>query len=301
MRAPDYNEAYDDHEVYVQYVGISGEAAKELVLGARATPPVLDLLRRLPKRGRLLDIGCGNGTFCRLAEELGYEVYACDVAEKAVQYARAVHRLRNTWVGTSRNLPAGWHEFDVVTCFEVLEHLEDPYGLERDVFGLLKPGGVHLCSVPNTHRLTARRGRRENTDYPPNHLTRWQRASLKQLLARAGFVDCAIAIPAPDSYEFRVALLPVWVTDWRNRRWWETEGRELYGADSPPSGLWSSEWGSQNTGRRTPAVLRSGTVWSGIKFAARGASALLNLLVPDLGNPLIALARKPLEPQRAHL
>lgn len=74
-------------------------------------------LRQLPVRGGLLDVGCGRGEILRLAEELGFRpVRGAEVVPELIDGHRVVHGL--AW-----ELPFGDAEFDVVTMFDVIEHL----------------------------------------------------------------------------------------------------------------------------------------------------------------------------------
>jgi SAM-dependent methyltransferase len=145
-------------------------------------PNHLAFLARRPRSGgRLLDVGCGEGSFLNAAAE-GYDVYGVELDAEAAARAEQLLPGRIT-TGTLDDLPAHLAPFDVVTLFEVLEHVADPLETLRACQTLLKPGGMVVISVPN--RL--RRGADDDpVDWPPNHLTRWTPAAMKALLRRAG-------------------------------------------------------------------------------------------------------------------
>lgn len=128
--------------------------------------------------GKLLDVGCGIGVFPKLVEQLGLEVCALDPATEAIRYATEKFHLENTVAGTIDDIPPDWQHFSFVTAFEVLEHLEQPRELVKKIYELLSPGGYFIMSVPNRDRLGVKLGRRDEWDYPPNHLTRWSKESL---------------------------------------------------------------------------------------------------------------------------
>jgi len=130
---------------------------------------------------RLLDVGCGEGTFIKRMEELGFEVYGCDIAEEPIRFAREVYGLRNVIASRAEELPEDWKDFDVITAFEVLEHTENPLGFLKCLYNLLKPGGYLILSVPLSGQF------RERTN-PPEHLTRWNLKALKLAIEKAGFL-----------------------------------------------------------------------------------------------------------------
>jgi SAM-dependent methyltransferase len=84
--------------------------------------------------------------------------------------------------------------FDLITMFEVIEHVEHPRELVNTVFNLLSPGGILVLSCPNEDRWMP--CGRIYVDYPPHHLTRWTPGSLKGMLYRAGFEDVSTMVDA---------------------------------------------------------------------------------------------------------
>lgn len=76
-------------------------------------------------------------------------------------------------------------KFDVVTCFEVLEHQAEPLEFVQRVKSCLRPGGGYIAlSMPNRERwLTGP----DVLDYPPNHFLRWNAGALRSLLSAHGF------------------------------------------------------------------------------------------------------------------
>ncbi len=113
-----------------------------------------DLARRLVAEragGRLLDYGCGDGTFVAMVHAGFRETTGCDVdPEQIAECQRRLGHLagvRFETVGGAANPAASW---DVITCMEVLEHCIEP---ERrrvldEITALVKPGGLVVISVP---------------------------------------------------------------------------------------------------------------------------------------------------------
>jgi len=148
-------------------------------------------------RGKLLDVGCGDGRFLRYAKEQGFEIWGIDFDKKSVESAK-----RNLGIDTvfamsleefyeyakEKNL-----KFDVITFFEVLEHQDKPREFLEMVKGLLKEGGYIAGSVPNRERLFVEIDwKYYHGDYPPNHFLRFSKSSLEKALNFAGFKDIEV-------------------------------------------------------------------------------------------------------------
>lgn len=100
---------------------------------------------------RLLDVGCGDGTFlARLAQRFGnLELAGIDFSAQARQGAPEFLRPRLR-TGDVERLQDAYPEaaFDVVTSCEVLEHVEDPAAVMRGIAHVLTPGGLAVFTVP---------------------------------------------------------------------------------------------------------------------------------------------------------
>lgn len=105
--------------------------------------------KRFGKAGaRLLDFGCGMGSFMKLAAAGGFEVQGIDISEHAVAYVR--ERLGFPAVSgrlAESGLARG--QFDVITLWDVLHVLSDPVGTLRELRAYLKPDGVIVIKVIN--------------------------------------------------------------------------------------------------------------------------------------------------------
>lgn len=144
-------------------------------------------LRDRPQAGgRLLDVGCGTGYFLAAARQRGYQVSGLDLSRPQLEIARRQFGLADLHAEAfddyARRTPPG--RLDVITAFQVLEHVVDPLAFLASARRLLAPGGVVTIGVPNWRMWDLFR---EPLDCPPNHLTRWSRASLRAGLERQGF------------------------------------------------------------------------------------------------------------------
>lgn len=110
---------------------------------------VIGLCRRVGAR-RVLDLGCGNGAFCRVLTDRGFEAVGCDPSESGVRIAaRAVPAATFRQLGVYDD-PAALDEphFDAVVAIEVVEHLYLPRHLPRFARRVLKPGGSLILTTP---------------------------------------------------------------------------------------------------------------------------------------------------------
>ncbi len=140
----------------------------------------------------LLDVGCGNGIFIKEAQRLGYKVVGIDFDRENIRIARERFGLSEVFPLTFEELIASYHnkKFDVITFFEVLEHMDNPNNFIKLIKTGLKPGGHIILSVPNRERFLDPLG---DGDYPPNHLTRWNASSLSSFLEKSGFEIIKVA------------------------------------------------------------------------------------------------------------
>jgi SAM-dependent methyltransferase len=155
--------------------------------------------------GRLLDVGCGHGEMVWAATQMGHEAFGVDMDEKAVAVARRLG-IPNVTVGRAEDSPAG--PFDIVTSFDVLEHLQDPVLVLSGISRILAPGGHVVIAVPAWDKGPFLHI--PKADNPPHHLTMWTETAVEALADRAGFrVERLIRKPY-GGYDFIVVLLHRW-------------------------------------------------------------------------------------------
>ncbi|MBI5233838.1 MAG: class I SAM-dependent methyltransferase [Deltaproteobacteria bacterium] len=154
------------------------------------------------KERRLLDIGCGTGGFLKKAEGIGFYAEGIDFSEKAIEVAKKHYGLKQVFSSTLNEFASRFPDkiFDVVTAFQMLEHLDDLQGFMDTVKRLLTAKGRLVLSVPNRERMVVSSCKSntlygELSDYPPHHLTRWNRASIEAFLKKHNFevVDMRIS------------------------------------------------------------------------------------------------------------
>jgi len=136
---------------------------------------------------RVLDVGCGSGIFLDRARLAGFETFGLELNRTAAEKARAKgHQVFNQMLG---ELGVEAQGFDLITLFQVLEHVPEPVNLLRQAAERLKPGGCVSVAVPSA-RGVFRLVPWDPHQWPPHHMSRWRLRDFEQL-ARAAKLTLA--------------------------------------------------------------------------------------------------------------
>lgn len=137
--------------------------------------------KRFAAGTRVLDAGCGSGYGAAELAETAFAVTGIDAAADAVEYARSQYGSANLRFeqGLCTALPDG--PYDLITAFEVIEHLEDWRGFLAEASRVLAPGGRFMVSTPNKlYYAESRRGSGAN----PFHVHEFEYAEFHEELQR---------------------------------------------------------------------------------------------------------------------
>lgn len=189
--------------------------------------PFFRRLRPTLDRNRLLDIGCGTGRFVREALNRGWRTLGIDISKKAIEYAKTMG-LGDYRCARVQEIKGKYDPFDVITAFEVLEHLTDPKSLLKAIRLNLKQDGIFFCSVPAWEYPMIRKAHRRDW-VPPIHVLFFSYSSLRTLLIANGFDIVDIGY-TPELFWQPPADLG------RRARW---EVSRMLGHDGYPHGLWA--------------------------------------------------------------
>jgi 2-polyprenyl-3-methyl-5-hydroxy-6-metoxy-1,4-benzoquinol methylase len=155
-------------------------------LTIQAYERVLDSLEPYRKTNRLIDVGCGIGYFLEVAKRRGWEVYGTEFTEEAVNICEGK--------GVSMKLgplnPADYQResFDVITFFEVIEHINNPKVELGHFNSLLRKGGLVYCTTPNFNAVERfLLGADWNILGYPEHLSYYTPSTLKRVFKESGF------------------------------------------------------------------------------------------------------------------
>ena len=138
---------------------------------------------------RLLDVGCSNGAFIHVANKMGMNSEGVEPAKEAAQAAQEAGLKVSHGFLEEVRLPD--NSFDVITLFEVIEHLKDPLSLLKECKRLLKPEGILGIRTGNTDSWTVKvfKGKWHyfNIDKHGGHISFFNKKSMFALAQKADF------------------------------------------------------------------------------------------------------------------
>lgn len=177
--------------VYAEWTGNEGEP--EEPARRRNVTDALTLLGRYQSPpGCLLDAGCGTGRFVRAAQRVGWEAAGLDVSSWAVCIARRRCPGARFEMGLLPQVDVPAASVDVVTLWNVLEHLPQPLETLARIRTWLRPDGWLFLSMPDAESRIARLAGRRWVLLLREHLWYFSRATIARLLAGAGFTLAAV-------------------------------------------------------------------------------------------------------------
>jgi 2-polyprenyl-3-methyl-5-hydroxy-6-metoxy-1,4-benzoquinol methylase len=159
---------------------------------ATAATRYLDLIGGYRQGGRLLDVGCSVGVFLDAARRRGWDAYGVEVSQDTAAVARA--RGLNVHTGTLADSSFPPRFFDVVTLWDVIEHLADPLETLKSINAILTDNGILALSTPNVDGLFPRlslalaglAGVWPHPE-PPYHLFQFSKKTIAQAVSDSGF------------------------------------------------------------------------------------------------------------------
>jgi 2-polyprenyl-3-methyl-5-hydroxy-6-metoxy-1,4-benzoquinol methylase len=158
------------------------------------------------RAGRLLDVGCGSGTFMIHMQRRGWTVTGLETSAGNVERARSEYGLGGVVLGRwPDEVPSG--PFRVITMFHLLEHLVDPLEGLRAARTHLEPGGYVVIETPNIKSLPVRLFRSHCTIMDaPRHLYLFDRRTLTAAIRKAGLHPALITTYSPTVMEYTESL-----------------------------------------------------------------------------------------------
>jgi 2-polyprenyl-3-methyl-5-hydroxy-6-metoxy-1,4-benzoquinol methylase len=144
-------------------------------------------IERFVRPGRLLDMGCATGFFLDEARLRGWDVTGIDISRFAIEYARSRFGF-DARHGSFTQEEFSESSFDLVTMWDVIEHVPDPRAYIHKAAAVLKTGGVLTLATPDVDSWPARLTGRKWIGYKlsDEHLYYFSRNTLRRLLHEAG-------------------------------------------------------------------------------------------------------------------
>jgi SAM-dependent methyltransferase len=144
---------------------------------------ITSILKTDPNRRKIkiLDAGCGTGSNIIFFNQYG-KTYGADISPVATKFCR-MRGIKNVTTSDVSKLPYKDSSFDLVSCMDVLEHIENEDKAIREIFRVLKPGGEVLLTVPALPFIFSKH------DKAQGHFRRYNIKHLKNILTSAGFEE----------------------------------------------------------------------------------------------------------------
>jgi 2-polyprenyl-3-methyl-5-hydroxy-6-metoxy-1,4-benzoquinol methylase len=138
------------------------------------------------------------GRFCKSAYRHGWDVTGIDISEKAIALGSvgAKFPMLNT---SLQELSARGERYQVITAFEVIEHLSAPTEFLAAVREALAPGGQFFCTVPNWNSEEVQTSTRPD-NIPPVHLCFYSQSTLERLARECGFTVISSGLIQTDHF-----------------------------------------------------------------------------------------------------
>ena len=180
-RIPSKEELYEHYKVYAysDLKPISRETVKSY-------NRLLDEFEKYRHTGNILDMGCGQGDFLVEAKKRNWKVYGTEYSESAVNLCESRDIIMSKNDLDIDVFPG--IDFDIITSFEVIEHINNPQKMMKLVDNKLNAGGLFYCTTPNFNALLRYF---EKEDFKmivyPEHISFYTKKSLKFLGNKYGF------------------------------------------------------------------------------------------------------------------
>lgn len=163
------------------------------------------LIKQYKNGAHLLDIGCGEGFFLFSASRSGYTTKGIELSQDAAEYARREFGL-DVEAKPFEALRFPENHFDVITLWQVLEHVPHPRLILQEVHRILKPEGLLALSTPDIGGLPARVLGRRWWNIRRLHINQFTTKTLLTALKNIGFRNVSSV-----SYKESISLLMLFV------------------------------------------------------------------------------------------
>lgn len=153
-------------------------------------------IERLYSQGKILDIGCGEGSFLKKFSTVKWNITGIEINKYLAKSAKK--KLTNAKILTSpiESLKLAKEKYDIITLWHVLEHLHNPHTMLRAIHKLLHPKGYLIIEVPHGNSLYRKIFKDKwQLLLLPRHLFFWTRKSLSLSLKQSGFEVIHVSYP----------------------------------------------------------------------------------------------------------
>ena len=158
--------------------------------------------------GTILDVGCGLGFFVKMVKDKkpNWHAIGFEMSEPAVKFAKEKNGLTTVYPGMVQSSGIGKGSIDIITLWDVIEHIPKPQPLLEYLYSLLKPGGILFLQTPNVpiqlikaNLKVALKGMKPDVHYleAKDHINDYSRKTLSMLGAQTGFQSTQYYVLTP--------------------------------------------------------------------------------------------------------
>ncbi len=175
---------------YFEGRGYDSEVKKKyrLSIARKRIKPILRYFNNQSKGKSLLDVGCASGYFLKVAQDIGFNIQGVEISSYAANKANELFNI-NVFCGTLKDYEMEANFFDIITCWDLFEHLKDPADFLLKANQLLNDEGIIVIHIPVTDSLGYKMLRSKWKKINPlEHLFYFSEKNLNQLMSSHGFV-----------------------------------------------------------------------------------------------------------------
>lgn len=177
----------DNKSGYLNYFGALGGLEKTF-------SKRLEEILKFKKAKSILDIGSGPGIFLKVCKNKGIEAQGVEISEEAVDYAKNVLNVSVTKSTLEEFNPK--EKFDLITAWDVIEHITDPNLFLQKVHKILNKNGCFIFSTGDINSIIAKiSGKNWHLFTLPDHMFFYSKKSIKAILENNGFRVVKITYP----------------------------------------------------------------------------------------------------------
>ncbi len=158
--------------------------------------------------GYLVDVGCGLGFFLKLLKEkkVNWKTLGYEMSEQAVKFAKEKNGLDQIYSGMVEKSGIGKNSIDIITLWDVIEHIPKPQPLLNYLHSILKPGGILFLQTPNfpiqlvkAKLKVMKNGMKEGIHYleAKDHINDYSMKTMIDLSQQTNFKSCEFHVMTP--------------------------------------------------------------------------------------------------------
>ncbi len=144
------------------------------------------LIERYAIKGRLLDVGCASGYFLYVAQKSGWQIEGVEVSQNLAKQAEHLLKIKIK-LGTLEDAKFPANYFDIISMFDVFEHLPQPVETLQEINRIMKPNGILVINFPAIDSIFAKLMGRHWWFLLEDHLYYFDREVLTKMLNKGEF------------------------------------------------------------------------------------------------------------------